>query len=169
MVVARRLWRVYSCMEKGEDGRYNALCSTEKSNSSGMTRYALNLLRTKSNFKVTFPEINGSAEVCCVPLQCTLIYIANKFLLEEFRQASLFNINFLQCSIYKGRRINTRPPMRAGWWNCFSGKNVQLYSSTRLLCKHDNYGSCTQHALPNKSTKESEYHHKVHGTKELLY
>ena len=50
-------------VRKKEDGRYNALCSTEKSNSSGMMRYPLNLLRAKSNFKVTFPEINGSAEV----------------------------------------------------------------------------------------------------------
>ena len=63
MVVARRLWRVCLYMVKGEDGRYNALCSTEKSDSSGMTRYALKLLKAKSNFKVTFPEINGSVEV----------------------------------------------------------------------------------------------------------
>ena len=55
--------RVCSYTENGEDGRYNALCSTEKSNGSRMTRYVLNLLRAKSNFKVTFPEINGSAEV----------------------------------------------------------------------------------------------------------
>ena len=42
-------------------------------------------------------------------------------------------LRILQCRIYIGHHINTRPPMRAGWWNCFSGKNVQLYSSTRLL------------------------------------
>ena len=43
MVVARRLWRVCSCTKRAEDGRYS---STEKSNSSGMMRYAL---RAKSN------------------------------------------------------------------------------------------------------------------------